>query len=71
MYTVYAGLYDTEKQAKSDSKKIEKMGLTPYIFSKQNKIALMTGSFFKEQTANALKEKLKCSGINSFVENGI
>ena len=69
MYTVYAGFYETEKQAKSDFHKIEKMGFTPYFFNKQNKIALMAGSFFKEQSAEILKEKLKCSGINSFIEN--
>jgi|WetSurMetagenome_2_1015567.scaffolds.fasta_scaffold01488_27 hypothetical protein len=71
MYTVYAGLYDTEKQAKSDLRKIEKMGFTPYIFNKQNKIALMAGAFIKEQIAIAFKEKLKKSGIDSFIENNI
>jgi len=71
MYIVYAGLYDTSKQAKSDIKKIENMGITPYLFSKNDKTALMTGSFLKEQSANALKLRLEKSGINSFIENRV
>jgi hypothetical protein len=71
MYIVYAGLYDAGKKAKSDINKIENMGITPYLFNKNNKIALMTGSFLKEQSAIALKSRLEKSGINSFIENRV
>lgn len=70
MYKVYAGLYENMKESKSVSRKLEKIGLSSYMFSKNGKIALMAGAFVKETDADAVKKCLVSSGITAFIENG-